>query len=500
MGLIGGRVLLAVVLLTGACSAADRSIKAVPDELEVDPFYSKYVDAGGIAIVSSERVADAALLRVAELIDKMLADRADVRKAMVEAQVRFIIIGADEETTDIPEYSHMRPKKYWNWRARGFGGRVVSCGEENVLCYPVDRYDDESIMIHEFAHTMHGYGFKRADEGFEPRLKRLYEKAIAKGLWKGTYAASNFSEYWAEGVQSYYDANRQNNYNHNHVDTRRELRQYDPDLYEFIAAGFNHSGATDWRYEPVAVQPKVTAPPDKGGYDGWYKKYVRAKGLAVLGSERADDEALMEANNIVRRMFAYRYDMLKDMIEAGLIVVVLADGEDVSDVPEVGKDVAGKRRTLGCTVKRKVIVVGQENLLRRERDRHEGESVLVGQLAQAVHVLLGRRPVDLDYEGRTKQQYELGLQRMDERFDKRLESLYEAAMSKGLWTDTRAAKNYRLYWIEAVQSWFDANKEGGPGHNRVNTREELQQYDPELAKLVADVFRHGVREDWRWGK
>ena len=40
------------------------------------------------------------------------------------------------------------------------------------------------------------------------------------GLWKGKYAAVNHHEYFAEGVQSWFDDNRENDHDHNHVNTR----------------------------------------------------------------------------------------------------------------------------------------------------------------------------------------------------------------------------------------------------------------------------------------
>ncbi|MBN2473042.1 MAG: hypothetical protein JXB62_00440 [Pirellulales bacterium] len=67
-----------------------------------------------------------------------------------------------------------------------------------------------------------------------------------RGLWKGKYASSNRAEYWAEGVQSWYDTNRENDHDHNHVNTREELREYDPDLAALIAEKL---GESLWRYQ-----------------------------------------------------------------------------------------------------------------------------------------------------------------------------------------------------------------------------------------------------------
>ncbi len=62
--------------------------------------------------------------------------------------------------------------------------------------------------------------------GFEQAMKG----AMELGLWEGKYASVNHSEYFAEGVQSWFDNNRQPDHDHNHVDTRAELKEYDPGL------------------------------------------------------------------------------------------------------------------------------------------------------------------------------------------------------------------------------------------------------------------------------
>ena len=52
----------------------------------------------------------------------------------------------------------------------------------------------------------------------------------AAALVEFRYAATDEHEYWAEGVQSWFDTNRENDAIHNHVDTREELLEYDPAL------------------------------------------------------------------------------------------------------------------------------------------------------------------------------------------------------------------------------------------------------------------------------
>jgi hypothetical protein len=155
----------------------------------------------------------------------------------------------NEYTCDIPEYRYLRPQLYWNKRARGLGPvprhPVCSVGEENVLQYPGDPYHTESILVHEFAHAMHHMGLNRIDDSFDNELEKIYAAAVKEGLWKGKYAGTNAAEYWAEGVQSYFGNNREDDHDHNHVNTRKELKQYDPRLGALCEKVFRGS---DWQF------------------------------------------------------------------------------------------------------------------------------------------------------------------------------------------------------------------------------------------------------------
>ena len=54
----------------------------------------------------------------------------------------------------------------------------------------------------------------------------------------------------------------------------------------------------------------------------------------MLGSKHVSDEALLKANDTIRKMFAYRHDILKAMIADGGRLVVLGREEKLSDLPE----------------------------------------------------------------------------------------------------------------------------------------------------------------------
>lgn len=223
-------------------------IKEPPAALELDPFYHKYIDVGGYPVVSSEKVSDYALLEAAYLIEAMLAKRPDILRALGDTQSRMTVMAYNEFTTDVPEHARLgkneggKSSDWWDRRARGLGGSktdpVASCGEENLLCFEGDPYRHENLLIHEFAHTIHLRGMNHLDPTFDDRLKEAYEKAMAKELWKGKYAATNHHEYFAEGVQSWFNNNRPPDHDHNHVDTREELLEYDPGLAEIVREVF----------------------------------------------------------------------------------------------------------------------------------------------------------------------------------------------------------------------------------------------------------------------
>lgn len=247
---------------TAVSSNPAQEISAPPVELKASEFYTKYVSADGYPIVASASVNDYALREAAFLVNMLLAKRPDVRDAMIKSGSRMCIIGVHEFTTDQPEWKWMGAKSqdnkeaegvtardFWDARARGMGGSETdpycSCGEENLLNYPGDPYATENILIHEFAHNIHLRGLVNVDPTFDPRLKAAYQKAMSAGLWKGKYASVNHHEYFAEGVQSWFDNNREDDHDHNHVNTREELLDYDPELAELCREVFRD---TELRY------------------------------------------------------------------------------------------------------------------------------------------------------------------------------------------------------------------------------------------------------------
>jgi len=261
------RAFLLLCILLSCFSFADPispPSDALRKQLSLSPFYKKSLDDHGFSILSSEKTSDYALHEAAYILDHMLQNRDDLRAALIKANVRLVIMADNEFTTQIPEHSHLRPPQgskltgpqYWDKRARGLGGTrsdpVVSCGEENLLNLKGDPYTGENILIHEFSHILQKRGLYDADRPLHDKISEAYLKAKEEGLWKGTYAMTDYSEYFAEAVQSWFDCNAHNNASHGDVDTRDKLKKYDPRLAALLEKVFP---TNDWRYTPTTQRP-----------------------------------------------------------------------------------------------------------------------------------------------------------------------------------------------------------------------------------------------------
>ncbi len=482
-----------------------RSAEAQAEIKVYRTFYRKYIDVKGMPVVAAQVVADEALQRTYDMVTHMLAGRPDILKGLVDRGMYLIIIGKDQGYCDMPENRHVKNTAYMNERVRGTGGHPTSFGEENLLSLPIDRYDDESIGVHEFCHTIDST-LRRVDPAWNDRRMAAYNNAKAKGLYKDTYAIGNHAEYWCEAAQAYFNCNRVNNWNHTAIGHREQLKIYDPMGYELCRSTFNLSEDQDWRYRWLQTLPNVEAPPARFHIDPYYTKFTWAREFTVIG-RRASDEALLKANDTIRKMFAYRHDILKALMSEDLRLVVLGSGESLADLPEysamkiAGVDHTG--RYLEYTPGIKVLAASQENILGDlARDMYGTESQVVRVFAKAMYGVTATRPVDSNWENRRDvQQYELRVQRMDIRFDSMLKTLYDTAMTQGRWKGTVACHNRVEYWTEGVMAYFDAVGQGIAPHdaqNPITTRETLKAYDPGLFDLVHETMAYGGKVDWRY--
>ena len=102
----------------------------VRDAFDLDPFYQQWIDVEGFPVVASEKVNPYALKEAAWLIRQMIGHRPDVLQALVQNKIRFTVIGYTELTTDIPEYSHRRPRFLLGPAAARFRGIFITASSK----------------------------------------------------------------------------------------------------------------------------------------------------------------------------------------------------------------------------------------------------------------------------------------------------------------------------------------------------------------------------------
>ena len=232
------------VLFSASTAPAPGLVSLAPasivDRYQLDTdWYAKYIDAWGVPILGSSRVDDATLLRAREQLGVLLRTASYRSVPALDAQNnRVVLVARGEKMSSIPEVSAAfgtsLDARYWG----GFGATPslpITTGTEANL---MDNFGAENVFIHEFAHTVMDMALSHLDPDFMPELQAAYRSARANALWANTYAITNLKEYWAEGVQTYFDANAEGPVNgdgvHNDINTRDKLRTYDPLLYRLI--------------------------------------------------------------------------------------------------------------------------------------------------------------------------------------------------------------------------------------------------------------------------
>jgi hypothetical protein len=205
-------------------------------------YYARCIVVDGIPVLGSRRTGDTALDRAAAVVGTLNRARGiDVPGALSARRVRVAIVGAGETLRALPEVRAAFgddldgvDRRYWG----GFGAThalPLCVGTEANL---VGGEGGENVFVHEYAHTVMDLGLRVRDPRVLRALDDAYEDAKRRGLWPRTYAISNRSEYWAEGVQSYFDVNRAGPTGgdgvHNDIATKARLAAYDPPLFRLI--------------------------------------------------------------------------------------------------------------------------------------------------------------------------------------------------------------------------------------------------------------------------
>ncbi|HEX5324635.1 MAG TPA: hypothetical protein VFW40_12670, partial [Capsulimonadaceae bacterium] len=202
-------------------------------------FFTKQVSYQGIPIMAPAVVSDDALYAAYDRVAMELKNLPMVTSNIAAAGGQVQIIGKDQVPSDLPEFRDLKGKPLAEYngltidqRTRGMGGLHTSCGEENLLKLPNDRYKGRDILVHEFGHCIRNVGMS---PNVRDMFNEQYTKSLAKGLWVGSYAGSNHDEFFAELTMWYFGTHGDLNMTGPKPENGPEgLKKYDPDAYKLF--------------------------------------------------------------------------------------------------------------------------------------------------------------------------------------------------------------------------------------------------------------------------
>mgnify|MGYP001297759657 FL=1 len=249
----------------------------------VHPFYRKYVNAyeddytKGIVIITSDAVPDRAIRKVEQTVNKLLSARPDLRVAMSSNNIRVAIRGVAEarDNSDHPGDigpGGARPERPTTYiEEEGVAWRDED-GEIHEGWYQLNRH----VAVEEFGHSIHRSGLPFIDPEHDviAEINAAYVNALREGTyWPPQYLdgpgladpsmadelqmeieALRDGEYFAVGLDCFYGVVHENS--EYKLETRQQMRERDPMLYEIITRYFPTDDWSPMDYAPgIYVEP-----------------------------------------------------------------------------------------------------------------------------------------------------------------------------------------------------------------------------------------------------
>ena len=205
--------------------SSQTSITSPPASLGVDPIYKKYLDAGGVPILAPADVSDKAMDLAYNILVGMVSTRHDLFDVLVRSNFRIILY--NDYTTGLAELPEF---KDWSL-ATEYAGVYLQEFSYTAAAAPAFDFQCNFHLIHEIAHAI-DYSEQMLDRSFRARRDKAYQNAMAAGLWKGEYAETDESEYWAEAVSEWFSPSNE------------PLAQRDPEAAKLVASVFGNADMT----------------------------------------------------------------------------------------------------------------------------------------------------------------------------------------------------------------------------------------------------------------
>ena len=210
-------------------------------------------------------------------------------------------------------------------------------------------------------------------------------------------------------------------------------------------------------------------------FDPVYTQAYSWLGQYTLASSSVSAIALTTATETAANMLRYRPDIAARLAENGSRIAIIPGNETTLLIPEHAPFPAQKG--YGGTLFIPVTSVTENNILRLDfpLNAHPTQNITVHEFAHAIE--------NIGFDDALRQE---------------LSAAYANAMQTGLWADTYAATNEDEYFAEMSNAYFDHERPPDAFTNFVNTREELEDYDPLGFALLEKVYGNDSWRDGDW--
>jgi len=433
-------------------------------------------------------------------------------------------------------YEQAKAKGLWNdGRAAQRFRRIKSKPRVSLFDALVKSFPDESLELIRKCLEGGDILVNGKPTGAKVKVAGQDKVLIVFGGDKQCYAGKNRSEYWAEGVQCWYDTNRTMDHDHNHIHTREQLKAYDPGLAKLCEevlgdstwrfssprdrAGTGHLNDFNPATAPKAVEPEHIQEAAYDYYDKYWKAYwqrLRDKHATAVASAGAASPPTRldgstrkrapssDADYEVIRVKGWAFHIHKDYLggDQGVLEGALKNAEiqlghvetllpekAVAKLRNVPIWVTPGRRTAEYHWKRKWLIDHGRNpdmarsiqitdIRILSRTRPTGPWVLLHELMHGYH----------DRE-------------VGNEDNKAIIKAYKSALAKGLYQKVLHSKRGRgthtkAYAATRMEEYFAETCEAYFGLNDFYpfVRAELREYDPAICEIIERVFHVNEKE------
>ncbi len=217
-------------------------------------YYKQFIDVEGIIVKANDQVEVASMYNAADVIKVMMSSlRDDIKRCLIRQDAAMAIAPFDAALTTLPEFYPQKGRSDWEAGLGAVKGQPVSGSDETGIM--TGRY---SVVLHEFAHAIDGLCFTRNDLN---ELVSIYENARRAELLSGTYANSNYGEFFAEFSVRYFEPWDESAWNgaYGRLPSRQQLGASLPEMFAFL--GEIYKGFEREPDEPSITPPTPTPQP-----------------------------------------------------------------------------------------------------------------------------------------------------------------------------------------------------------------------------------------------